>query len=118
MMPINTVVCPRFMIRFFEAVTGVSADEVLPGQTLSIRKLGQDTLDRALRLAGANGATGAEFEREFNLQARALLPEEALKLPTLPSQGFSLLNLPRFRGHLVKVDNTEIGGPDVSSKAT
>ena len=78
-------------IRFFEAMLGVSADTVLPGQTSSIRDRAMSNLNFALDAAGANGATGADFERQFNFSARDLLPKEALTPPTLPVPSISYL---------------------------
>jgi hypothetical protein len=80
-------------IRMFEAITGVSADTVLPGQTKSIRENAEFALNTALRLASADGATGEQLERNFNAAARDLLPIDALRLPTLPK-----LNRPGFSG--------------------
>jgi hypothetical protein len=76
-------------IRMFEAITGVSADTVLPGQTRSIRENAEFALDRTLQIAGQDGAVGEQFERNFNMAARRdILPADALRLPTLPKLAF------------------------------
>lgn len=72
------------LTRYFEVVTGVSADTVLDGYSESIGERAKSDVTFALRAAGAGGAIGADFERQFNLSARSLMPEGALVLPTLP----------------------------------
>jgi hypothetical protein len=90
------------LIRYFEAVTGIGADTVFGGDDASIRTRALGTVNRAAALASDTGATNAAFEREYNLAARALLPEAALTLPTLPRPSISYLWGDTREGALVK----------------
>ncbi|WP_323740962.1 LysM peptidoglycan-binding domain-containing protein [Caenimonas koreensis] len=88
--PATAVKLGTKLVKFYEVVLGISGDTKLAGEPIAIREQARQNVAAAIRSARDTGATGEAFDEQFGAAGRYLLPQGALRLPTLPSYGVGI----------------------------